>query len=131
MPGAVLYSRQSGANTPQPAPPRFVEPTSKRCKRFELGDLIDHTIDATEPFRRLRPRTYSEATLSATDGAARHRPRRRIEGSRVSTSRAAMVTCIAAASERTIRSIAGATCRCHGAETWSSHRPARGKRKAL
>src|SRR6516165_6550467 len=76
------------------------------------------------------PPTYSEATFSATGGAERQRPRRCTFGSRVSAINEAIVTCIAAVSALTIRSIAGATCRCHGAETCSVQRPARGKCKA-
>src|SRR6267143_629941 len=34
--------------------PSLVEPTSKGCKRFELGDLVDHTIGVSWAFRRDR-----------------------------------------------------------------------------
>src|SRR5271166_3266771 len=66
--------------------------------------------------RPVIPTPYSEATFSATGGTRRQRPRRLIPGSRVSAISESIVTCIAAASALTIRSIAGATCCCHGVE---------------
>src|SRR5262249_18240205 len=102
--------------------PGFVEPTPERLQRFDLGNLVYHpgSSAATAP-------TYSVGTFSAMEIPERQRTRRCGAGSRVSAISDAIVVCIAAASALTIRSIAGATSRCQGADACCIQRRARGK----